>query len=114
MNPTTKADFDLFSRRLAEIIIDKVGSKPLYKTFVEEHVKALCQPLGDVDVRKTSSALAALANEKQKAAKDGTGAKKKKAAKPVLGGARTAARADTSLYDEVVCFFFCFGVIGQH
>lgn len=62
--------------------------------FVEMHVKALAQPLKDVDVRKSASALTALANEKQKEQRDkASGKKKPKAAsKPALAGTRTVGR----------------------
>lgn len=50
--------------------------------------------------------MAALANEKQKAAKDAAGGKKKKgASKPALGlsGAKNVGRGqDTRMYDEVM------------
>ena len=88
------------------MIIDKFGSKALYASFVEHHVKAVCGPLRDLETRKASSALATLANEKQKAAKDAAGGKKKKgAAKPALGlsGAKNVGRgADTRMYDEAM------------
>lgn len=69
--------------------------KPLFATFVEGHVRQLAASLRDVDVRKAASALTTLANEKQKEQRDKTSGKKKgvsKAAKPILGGAKTTAR----------------------
>lgn len=62
--------------------------------FVEMHVKALAQPLKDVDVRKSASALTALANEKQKEQRDkASGKKKPKAAtKPGLAGSKSVGR----------------------
>jgi translation initiation factor 3 subunit J len=62
---------------------------------VEGHVRHLAASLRDVDVRKAASALTTLANEKQKEQRDKASGKKKgvtKAAKPILGGAKTAAR----------------------
>lgn len=58
------------------------------------HVKALAQPLKDVDVRKAASALTTLANEKQKEQRDKASGKKKPKAssKPVLGGAKSLAK----------------------
>ncbi|KAH9003156.1 hypothetical protein EDB86DRAFT_2754091, partial [Lactarius hatsudake] len=40
--------------------------KPLYSTFVEHRVRALAMPLRGVDVRKATSGLTTLANEKQR------------------------------------------------
>jgi translation initiation factor 3 subunit J len=53
-------------------------------------VRALAQPLRDVDIRKAASTLSAVANEKQKEQRDkASGKKKPKAAlKPVLGAAK--------------------------
>jgi len=72
--------------------------------FVEMHVKALAQPLRDVDVRKSASALTALANEKQKEQRDkASGKKKPKAtAKPGLAGTKSTARVDVSAYNEAL------------
>ena len=103
MDPRTKAEFEELSTRLGDLILSKYSSKPLYAAFVEHHVRLLCSPLKDLDVRKASSTLAALANEKQKSAKEALGGAKKKkaAAKPVLGGAKTTGlgrAADTSAY----------------
>lgn len=50
-----------------------------------------------MDIRKTASGLTALANEKQKEAKEG--GKKKKPAKPALGAVK-AGKTDTKVYDE--------------
>jgi translation initiation factor 3 subunit J len=82
-NPLTKAQFETFSQSLSTIIVEKHGSKPLYAMFLEDHLRSLCGPLKDVEVRKLASVLTALANEKQAAAKkaDGTRTKKKPAAK---------------------------------
>jgi translation initiation factor 3 subunit J len=58
------------------------------------HARALADPLRDVDIRKAATGLTTLANEKQKEARDKASGKKKGkgAAKPVLGGAKTAVR----------------------
>jgi translation initiation factor 3 subunit J len=75
-------------------LIKRDQDKPLYASFVEMHVKALAQPLKDVDVRKAASALTTLANEKQKEQRDKASGKKKPKAssKPALGGAKSLAK----------------------
>jgi len=102
-NPKTKEDFVALSRQIIDIVIKRHQDKPLYAAFVEQHVKELASPLRDVDIRKAASGLTTLANEKQKEAKDKTGGKKKKgAAKPALGGAKTVDKLDTNLYEEAL------------
>ncbi|KIJ51423.1 hypothetical protein M422DRAFT_203587 [Sphaerobolus stellatus SS14] len=103
-NPRTKEEFQEFSDRIIELVIKKHESKPLYAAFVEHHVKALAQPLKDIDVRKAASGLTTLANEKQREARDKASGKKKSkaAAKPTLGGAKSASRLDTSVYSEAL------------
>jgi len=93
LNPTTKEEFAELSTRLIELI-KLHQDKPLYASFVEMHVKALAQPLKDVDVRKAASALTTLANEKQKEQRDKASGKKKPKAssKPALGGAKSLAK----------------------
>ena len=84
--PRTKEDFAQFSTKVIEFIIKRHQDKPLYASFVEQHVKELAAPLKDVEVRKAASGLTTLANEKQKEQR--TGKKKPKvAAKPALGKA---------------------------
>jgi hypothetical protein len=104
MDPRTRDDFESLSAALADLIVSKHGGKPLYAAFVEHHVKALCAPLRDLETRKASSALATLANEKQRVAKDAQGGKKKTkaAAKPALGAAKQNAKVDTSSYHEAL------------
>jgi len=104
LDPHTIEEFKQLSDRLADLISTQYGQKPLYSKFIEEHVKALCQPLKDLEVRKCASTLAALANEKQKAAKDAGGAKKKTKAKPALVGGRGMASraADTVAYEDAL------------
>lgn len=92
--PRTKDDFITFSDRIIEYIIKKHQSKPLYPIFVEHHVRALAEPLKDVEVRKAASGLTTLANEKQKEQREkASGKKKPKAAsKPGLGGTKMSSR----------------------
>lgn len=87
-NPKTKEEFVVLSRQIFELVIKRHQDKPLYSAFVEAHAKELAVPLRDVEVRKVASGLTALANEKQKEAKDKAGGKKKKAAKPALGSTK--------------------------
>ncbi|KAL8293069.1 hypothetical protein RQP46_000763 [Phenoliferia psychrophenolica] len=105
MRCQTGGDFDELAAALAERLLSKHGDKPLYAKFVENFVKQLCAPLSDQDVKRAATGLTTLANEKQKAAKDAAGGKKKKgAAKPGLGASKTvgSGRADTSLYEETL------------
>lgn len=91
-NPKTKEEFIILSRQIFELVIKRHQDKPLYAAFVEAHAKELANPLRDVEVRKVASGLAALANEKQKEARDKAGGKKKKANKPVLGGSKALGK----------------------
>ena len=121
--PRTKEDFQELSNKIIEYIIKRHQNKPLYPTFVEYHVRELSAPLKDVEVRKASSALTTLANEKQKEQREKTIGKKKTkgATKPVLGSAKAnrylwywypcfwiwlmicdTSRVDTNLYDEAL------------
>jgi translation initiation factor 3 subunit J len=99
--PKTKEEFDEFSKRLTEVITS-VGHLPHYAMFVAGLVKAIAEPLGSDDVKKVSSGLTALGNEKLKAEK-GSGGKAKKGKKPtlVVGAAKSAApKFDTKAYDD--------------
>ena len=99
-HPTTKDQFDEYAKRLTTIITS-VSHLPHYAMFVAGLVKSICEPLGSDDVKKVSSGLTALGNEKLKAEK-GTG-KKKTTKKPVLvvGAAKSAApKYDTRDYGD--------------
>jgi translation initiation factor 3 subunit J len=91
-NPRTKEDFQDFSAKIIEFIVKRHQSKPLYATFIEHHVRELCQPLKDLETRKAASALTTLANEKQKEQRDKASGKKrpKAATKPGLGAAKVS------------------------
>jgi hypothetical protein len=67
----------------------------------EEFVKALAQDLPSDQIKKVSSRLTALSNEKMKLEKEKKGGKKTKAAKTktTLVASRAGA-ADTTVYDE--------------
>lgn len=92
--PRTKEDFIRFSDQIIEVIIQRHQTKPLYPAFVEHLVRALANPLKDVEVRKAASGLTTLANEKQKEQRDKASGKKKPKAttKPALGAAKTSSR----------------------
>jgi translation initiation factor 3 subunit J len=91
-NPRTKEDFQDFSAKIIEFIVKRHENKPLYATFIEHHVRELCQPLKDLETRKAASALTTLANEKQKEQRDKASGKKrpKAATKPGLGAAKVS------------------------
>ena len=124
-NPKNKEEFVILSRQIFDLVIKRHQDKPLYATFVEAHAKELASPLRDVDIRKVATRLTTLANEKQREARDKASGKKKKAAKPVLGGSKVigkcvshhkdhfappqflgayvgCSRADTNLYEEAL------------
>ncbi|KAF9778998.1 translation initiation factor eIF3 subunit [Thelephora terrestris] len=101
-NPKTKEDFIVLSRQIFELAIKRHQDKPLYAAFVEAHAKVLADPLRDVEIKKVASGLTALANEKQKEAKD-KGKSKKKPPKPALGSTKALGKAtDTNLYEEAL------------
>lgn len=100
--PKTKEDFDEFSKRLAAIITS-VSNMPHYAMFVTGLVKAISDPLGSEDVKKVTSGLNTLVNEKLKAEKGPGGKSRKTKAKPslVVGAAKSAApKYDTKDYDD--------------
>lgn len=101
-NPKTKEEFIVLSRQIFELIIKRHQDKPLYAAFVEAHAKELANPLRDVDIRKAASGLTALANEKQKEARDKASGRKKKTTKPVLGSSKAIGKTDTNMYDEAL------------
>lgn len=90
-NPKTKEEFAVLSRQIFELVIKRHQDKPLYAAFVEAHAKELANPLRDVEIKKVASGLTALANEKQKEAKD-KGKSKKKPPKPVLGSSKALGK----------------------
>lgn len=69
--------------------------------FVENFIRELCLPMKDLEVRKISSTLTALANEKQRQQREAAKPKKKGKEKPSLqGNMKTAGRPDTASYDN--------------
>ena len=99
--PRTKDEFDEFSKRLTEVITS-VANLPHYAMFVVGLVKAISEPLGSEDVKKVSSGLTTLMNEKLKTER-GAGGKKKGGKKPalVVGAVKSAApKFDTNNYGD--------------
>ena len=91
-DPRTKEEFEVFSQKVYNMIIKPHINKPLYAGFVETHVRQLCEPLKDSDVRKAASGLTTLASMKQQEAKDKAGGKKKPKATVVVGGVKGPAK----------------------
>ncbi|KAJ1730562.1 Translation initiation factor 3 subunit J component [Coemansia biformis] len=96
INPKTQEEFDTFQMALVERI-QKTQSHRLYTAFLEKLIHELAQPLKDAEVRRLSSSLAALASEKQRAAKEGVKGKKK-GKKAHLGGLPAKSQVDTTDY----------------
>ncbi|KAJ2402096.1 Translation initiation factor 3 subunit J component [Coemansia sp. RSA 2559] len=82
MNPKTQADFDKFQKALVERI-QKFQNNRAYVPFLEKFIRELALPLKDVEVRKFTSTLTALVNEKQRAERD-TKSKKKSGKKATV------------------------------
>jgi len=85
----TKEDFDQYEKLLSEMILNGKASK-LYPGFIENLVRTICEPLKDVELRKITSVLTAVANEKQRAAKAATKGKSK-------GSKKTNVRVDADI-----------------
>jgi len=103
MNPKTKEDFTQLSSLIIQHILKQHENKPLYASFIEQHVRDICVPLKDLEVRKAASALTTLANEKQKEQKDkASGKKKPKAGVKTAGPAKAVTKIDTNAYEEAL------------
>ncbi|KAJ1777055.1 Translation initiation factor 3 subunit J component, partial [Coemansia sp. RSA 2523] len=96
--PKTQDEFDEFQKALVEQI-EKAKSSRLYFSFLEKLVRELALPLKDSEVRTISSALNALASEKQKASRDLAKGKKKNK-KATLGGVQKTAEVDMTDYSR--------------
>ena len=91
-NPRTKEEFEAFSRRVYDMIIKPHINKPLYAGFVETHVRQLCGPLKDSEVRKAASGLTTLASMKQQEVKEKSSGKKKPKAGVAVGAVKGPAK----------------------
>ncbi|KAL0081545.1 eukaryotic translation initiation factor 3 subunit J [Phycomyces blakesleeanus] len=98
MKPKTRVEFEQYQKRLSAMIV--ANSKSInYANFVDQLVRELCVPMKDMDVRKAASSLTAMANDKQRAAKEATKTKKK--GKPQLTGAgKTGVRDDMNTFES--------------
>ncbi|KAF9184170.1 Translation initiation factor 3 subunit J component [Haplosporangium sp. Z 11] len=99
MKPKTKEQFNEFTTELVTLI-QKHEKQGLYVSFLEGLFRELAQGVRDVDVRKFSSTLTTLANEKQKAAKEAQKNKKKGSSKPSLAATKVASTIDTKDYSN--------------
>ena len=102
-NPTTASQF-LKLRETLVPLLNENGKKPQYALFMQEFTKQIVKDLNSDQVKKISSGLTALSNEKMKEEKaaDKSG-KKSKAAKTKASLAATrdvSTRADTTSYDD--------------
>ncbi|KAI8053472.1 eukaryotic translation initiation factor 3 subunit J [Syncephalis plumigaleata] len=68
MNPKTKEEFEAFKTALVERI-ETFKNNRFYASMVDGLVTEVCRSLKDVDIRKISSALSRIANDKQREAK---------------------------------------------
>ncbi|KAI8889091.1 translation initiation factor eIF3 subunit [Backusella circina FSU 941] len=90
LKPRTRADFEEFKKLLTDLILEKSGN-PAYPSFIEQFARDVCAPMKDMDVRKASSSLTALANDKVRQNKEAIKSNKK-----TKGKAQTAAKPAAS------------------
>ncbi|KAF2098605.1 translation initiation factor eIF3 subunit [Rhizodiscina lignyota] len=102
-NPNTKDQFAKLNDTLAPLISAN-SKKGQYVLFLQEFTKRLCKDLPSDQVKKISSGLTTLSNEKMKEEKAAEkGGKKSKAAKTKATLAATrdiSFKADTTAYDD--------------
>jgi translation initiation factor 3 subunit J len=98
--PKTKQEFDQYAKALAEKLVrfKPVRNATLYVQFLEVLFRELGSSIDYVDIRKLSSMLSTLSNEKQRAEKDKKGKKNTKKAQVKLEATSTAL-ADEEDYD---------------
>ncbi|KAI9492130.1 eukaryotic translation initiation factor 3 subunit J [Zychaea mexicana] len=89
--PKTRVEYNEYAKRLAEIILANSKSAN-YGAFLDTLVREIAVPCKDMDIRKAASSLTAMANEKQRQAKEATKTKKK--GKPQLAAAGKSATLD--------------------
>lgn len=102
--PSTKTQFEALSATLVPLLTAS-ATKPHYALWVQQFVRAVCEPLPSGEIKKAASGLTALSNEKMKEEKAAEkGGKKTKAAaqKTSLKATRDLGRgvADTTSYDD--------------
>lgn len=101
-NPTTKAQFETLRETLVPILTAN-AKKAHYVLFLQEFTKALAKDLPSDQIKKISSTLTTLGNEKMKEEKTAEkGGKKTKAAKTktTLAGVNRPNVTDVSTYEE--------------
>ncbi|KAI8852238.1 eukaryotic translation initiation factor 3 subunit J [Chytridium lagenaria] len=98
MRPTSKPEFDEFTSLLTQKL-SAHEKNTNFSYFVESLTRDLCVSLSVDDVKRISSSLTALANEKLKAAKPAAGKKKAPAKKAVLKTGPSGG-ADITNYDD--------------
>lgn len=111
--PATKPELDAFAAALSAKVHSLKLKQALLQPFLDTLIKALADPLDFSDVRRLSSTLATLSNEKQRAEKEKKAGGKKKQQKaqvrvsssefevPTGGGTAAAYVAnDYSEYDD--------------
>lgn len=120
VKPKTRVEFEAYAKRLgAMIVANSVRNTGLscneiqvywmnallqksinYGAFLDTLVREIAAPCKDMDIRKAASSLTAMANDKQRQAKEATKAKKK--GKPQLAAAgKSAALDDSTSYRDV-------------
>ena len=102
-NPTTKDQFTRLRETVAPLIAAN-AKKGQYPLFMEEFSKEITRDLTSDQIKKISSKLATLSNEKMKEEKAAEkGPKRSKAAKTktsLVAGRNAAYKADTTAYDD--------------
>ncbi|KAF2720263.1 eukaryotic translation initiation factor 3 subunit J [Polychaeton citri CBS 116435] len=102
-NPKTAPEFSKMRDTLVPLLTAN-AKKPQYALFLPEFAKQLSRDLSSDQIKKISSALTTLSNEKLKEEKAADkGGKKSKAAKTkssLAGVEKPTARADTLMYEE--------------
>lgn len=90
--PKTKEEFASVAAQLAQGITE-LGNDRQYPQFIQDLIKALCDPLSAEDTKKVQTSLNVMVNAKNLSEKGGPTKKKKAAAKPGLAkmGAQTSA-----------------------
>lgn len=100
--PATKTQFEALSEVLVPLLRAS-SNKPHYSLWVQNFVKQICQELPSAEIKKASSALTALSNEKlaQEKQADKSGKKTKaQQTKTKLAGVSRGGTADTNAYGE--------------
>ncbi|KAL1936013.1 hypothetical protein VTP01DRAFT_147 [Rhizomucor pusillus] len=99
VKPKTRIEYEAYAKRISAMIL--ANSKSInYAHFFETLVREIAEPCKDMDIRKVASALQAMANDKQRQAKEASKSKKK--GKPQLAAAgKSAALDEATSYRDV-------------